>query len=375
MTTRIPVLYCIDALARGGTELQLTGLIDRLDRTRFEPHLLTMRNEDESLIPQDCPHLELRVHSLASRQSAAALARTISYLRRHRIRVVQTFFQDATIFGALAARLAGVPVRLVSFRDLGFWRTPAQDRNMRIAYRVATGFVANSRAVREHFCAGNNLCPSKFVVIPNGLDVSRFTFREPIDAPKIVGLLGNLNREVKRPDLFIEAAGVLAPRYPELRWELIGDGHLRPGLEARVKELGIAEKVIFHGRVDDVSPLLNTWDVGVLCSDSEGFANAILEYMLCGCAVVATETGGNPEMITQEETGLLVPCGSAGSLTSALDLLLRDYVRRRRYVIAAHTEVKRRYSWEGCVNAHEDMYERALTGSSNRTRSSVIAEA
>jgi len=353
---RIPVLFGIDAMARGGTELQLSGLIDRLDRTRFAPHLLTLRNREASLVPTDCAHLDVRVSTLVSPHATRELVRTVRYLRCHRIAVVQTFFQDSTLFGGLAARLAGVPLRLVSFRDLGFWRTPGQETALRAVYRLANGFVANSAAVRDHFCERDRLDPARFTVIPNGLDVARFTFRPPEDRPRVVGILGNLNRTVKRIDLFVESAGLLAPRYPDVRWEVVGDGHLRPELEARAAALGLGDRMVFHGQLAGVEGVLGRWDVGVLCSDTEGFSNALLEYMLSGCAAVATDVGGNREAIHHDATGVLVPPGDAPALAAGLERLLSVDGLARRLAVVARTEAERRYSWEACVAAHEALY-------------------
>lgn len=353
---RVPVLFCIDAMALGGTELQLRGLIDRLDRTRFEPHLLTLCNRDVSLIPQDCAHLDLQITALARPHTLRQLLQTVRYLRAHRIRVVQTFFQDATMFCASAAWLARVPMRLVSFRDLGFWRTPGQVRALRAAYALATGFVANSEAVREHFCEVDGLDRERFTVIPNGLDAARIAFRPPATPPRIVGALGNLNREVKRMDLLVEAAGRLTARYPDVCWEIVGDGRLRPGLEARARALGLADRLKFHGQLRDAVDVIGRWDIGVLCSDSEGFSNAILEYMLSGCTVVATNVGGNREAIRNGENGCLVPPGDVGALADALERLLSGGDLAQRLAVAARARTETEYSWDVCLAAYAKLY-------------------
>jgi glycosyltransferase involved in cell wall biosynthesis len=360
---RIGVLFGIDSMACGGTELQLRGLIDRLDRTRFEPHLLTLRPQDVSLLPPDCSHLALDVPALARPAALAELLRAADYMRRHRVSVVQTFFQDSTIFGLPAARLAGVAARLASFRDLGFWRTPAQERTLRAVYRLATGFVVNSAAVLDHFHQADGLDPGRFTVIPNGVDVARFPFRPPAVRPLTVGMLGNLNREVKRVDLFVEAAGLLAARYPDVRWEVVGDGHLRQGMESRAEALGLKSKVLWHGQISDVVDVLGRWDIGVLCSDSEGFSNAVLEYMLCGCAVVATDVGGNREAIRPGQTGELVPPGQFVALAGCLERLLQTEGMARALAEAARQDAETRYSWGGCVAAHEELYRRITTAS------------
>ncbi len=116
----VKILYCIDNLLRGGTELQLIGLIERLNPEEYAPYLLTIRASDPALTPKNCTHLAWNVSSLFSISGALALIKLIWFLRTEKISIVQTFFQDSTLFGGLAAFIARVPVRLACFRDLGF---------------------------------------------------------------------------------------------------------------------------------------------------------------------------------------------------------------------------------------------------------------
>ena len=289
----------------------------------------------------------------------AALAR---YLREHEIAVVQTFFQDPTLLGMLAARLAKVPVRLVSFRDLGFWRTPGQEFLMRRAYPLATGFLANSQAVKHHVCDRDRLSVSRVKVIYNGVDPDRYPFVEHLETEReiAVGIVGNLNREVKRTGLFLRAAARVASRYPEVRWHVIGDGELRPRYEALAASLGIADRTVFAGRIEDVPAYLRRLAVGVICSDSEGFSNALLEYMLCGCAVVATSVGGNLEIVRDGVTGLLVPPRNEIALSSALIRLVEERSTRLMISLKARTMVERDFGWDRCVAEHEEHYRTSL---------------
>jgi glycosyltransferase involved in cell wall biosynthesis len=360
----VGILYCIDGLPpTGGTEKQLAGLLERLDRDRFTPHLCTLRPDIElRALPPDVVHLALDVPKLLSRQAWTAARRLAAHVREHRIAVVQTFFQDATVFGLWSARLAGVPVRLASFRDLGFWRTPRVELLMRRSYPLATAFVVNSGAVRDHFVAVDGLRPERFHVIPNGLDVAAIPFIAGRDQPPRVVQVGNLNRAVKRADLFVRACAAVRDVVPDARWQLVGDGVLRPALEALARELGVADRVEFLGRRDDVGAVLAGAAVGVNCSDSEGFSNAVLESMLAGCAVVATDVGGNRELVTPDVDGVLVPVDDAAALGAAVARLLRDRALAESLARNARAAVAREFAWETCVARHQDLYERLLTG-------------
>ena len=351
------ILFCIDALVRGGTELQLLGLINRLDRRRYQPHLLTLRPTPEELNPADCPHLAWNVPRLLSPAGLLALWRLVRLLRRERFDVVQTFFQDSTLFGGLAARLAGVPVRLACFRDLGFWRTRKQTLLLHRVYPLMTGFLCNAKVVQENFVAHDGLDPADFTVIYNGIDPAELTWVEHTGPTLQVGLVGNLTRRVKRADLFIRAAARVAREHPGVTFHILGDGHLRPELEALAAGEGLTERLVFAGRISDVAGYLAQLDVGVLCSDSEGFSNALLEYMFKGCAAVATDVGGNTEALKHGQTGLLVPPDDVDALAAALDRMITDVPGRQTMARAARDYVAATFSWDACLREHMAVYE------------------
>ena len=358
----IPVLYCIDALPRGGgTENQVADLVRHLDRQLVVPHVCTLKTYPGTAQQLGCASLDLDVGRLFAPRGLTAVRRLGRFIHENRIAVVQTFFQDATILGGWTAWMAQVPVRLASFRDLGFWRTPRLEFLMRRTYPVMTGFVANSQAVRSHFCDRDGIAPERVAVIPNGLAADEIAFQVRPGPVTDIGIVGNINRPIKRIDLFVEAAGLLAAEFPRLRWHLLGDGHLRPQLENRATELGIADRTVFAGRVADIPGYLQRLQIGVLCSDSEGFSNAILEYMAAGAAVVATDVGGNAEAVVSEETGILVRPGDAYALAAGLRRVLNDDDLRLRLAARARERVVAQYSWDRCVERHVALYRRSLT--------------
>lgn len=362
----IRILYAIDSLVRGGTELQLAGLIDRLDRRCCAPNLLTIRPSDPALSPANCPHLAWQVPRLLAPGGVHAVGELVRYLRRERIDVVQTFFQDSTVIAGLAARMAGVPVRLASFRDLGFWRTRAQEVLLHRIYPLMTGYLCNAEIVRDHVIRRDAIDPLKILVVRNGVDVESMPWAAPRDPVRRIGIVGNLTRRVKRTDLFLEAAARVMKILPEITYHVIGDGHLRGEFEDLARSLGIAESVVFTGRLDDVPGYLETLDVGVICSDSEGLSNALLEYMLKGVATVATAVGGNPELVVHDETGLLVPPGNAEALAAAMVRLAGASELRKFLSRNARRRIEQTFSWERCVADHTQVYARQLEAAGKR---------
>ncbi len=353
----LKILYVIDGLGRGGTELQLTGLIDRLDRRRFVPYLCTLNDFDLKLAPADCPHLNWKVPHLLSANGLTSAWRLSRFLKEKRFAVVQTFFQDSTILGGVAARIAGTPIRLACFRDLGFWRTRKKDFLLHRIYPMMTGFIANAAIVRDHFAQYDGLSRDAIRVIYNGIDLNKLQWTEHEGPTLNVGIVGNLNRRVKRTDLFLRAAGQVSRKYPQITWHVLGEGQFRAEYEELAVHEGLRDRVIFTGNIENVTDYLRKLQVGVLCSDSEGFSNALLEYMQCGCAAIATRVGGNPEAIIDGLTGLLVPPNNANALVGSLISLIENVPLRRELAAAARVHVSSRFGWNQCVAEHEAIYE------------------
>lgn len=358
----IKVLYCIDKLIHGGTELQLAGLISRLDRSVYRPYLLTIRETDTNLIPDGVVHLEWNVSKLASWSGLKQLYALTRWLRSEKISIVQTYFQDSTLFAGIAAWLARVPVRIVCFRDLGFWQNPQQNHALKIVYSLMTGCICNADIIKVYFHQAFGVSSSKIKVIRNGLDTSKAALIVEAQSVNDIVIVGNMTRQVKRIDLFIAAAAIVAKEYPEIRWHILGDGRLRPELEKMAYDLGLsAGSIIFAGRRADVTAYLENMDIGVLCSDSEGLSNALLEYMLAGLPVVATDVGGNPELLIDGKTGLLVPSDNKKALANALISIIKDKALRQQLAKSGQNKVKQEYSWQGSVERYESYYQEALT--------------
>lgn len=356
----VKILYCIDSLVRGGTELQLIGLIERLDRNKYTPYLLTIRESDRSLVPADCHHLEWLVPSLISIDGIRSAIKLTEFLKSENISIVQTFFQDSTIFAGIAARLAKVPVRLASFRDMGFWHTGTQGFVLKRIYSLMTGYVCNADIIKQHFSSRFDINENQIVVIRNGIETDKLTYTEHSGDTLDVGIVGNMTRHVKRMDLFIGAAAIVAKRFPKIQWHIIGDGHLIDQLKSDAKSKGIGHCCHFLGRIADVSRYLEKLQVGVICSDSEGLSNAVLEYMFKGVTAVVTDVGGNPELVADGKTGLLVPPGDEQALADALIKLIEDNGLRATLAKTAREYVENEYGWTQCLTNHDNYYQHQL---------------
>lgn len=160
--------------------------------------------------------------------------------------------------------------------------------------------------------------------------------------PERVPLIGTVAALVDHKDhwTFLEAAARLVRGDPPTPFAgahflIVGDGPLRPGLEARASALGLSGRVHFAGFRDDVPAILPALDVLLFTSKEEGLGSSILEAWACGVPVVATAAGGIPELVQDGETGLLAPVGDAAALARAVERVLSTPSLRAALVAAA----------------------------------------
>jgi glycosyltransferase involved in cell wall biosynthesis len=372
---RIPIAVVLTSFDPGGTERQMTELIARLDRDRFEVHAACFRREGHWL-----PRVERSAASVAtfpirsfrSPATAAQLVGFAAWCRRRRIAVVQACDFYANVFGLAGAALARVPVRIGSRRDLVLpGRSSGQHRLQRHAYRLAHRVIANSRAAAAQLAA-EGVAEARIAVIPNGIDLSRYphprtskpSTRRPSGPSDLRTLttVANLRAE-KGHDVLLSAAAIVCSAYPDLRVQLVGAGPMRAALEQQARDLGIEEKVIFCGHREDVPELLAASDLFVLPSQSEAFPNGLVEAMAAGLPSIASDVGGIPELVQHGRNGLLVPPGDVAALAAALVRLLDDADYARRLGDAARDTIETRYSFERMVTAFEQLYLSELAGS------------
>ena len=143
---------------------------------------------------------------------------------------------------------------------------------------------------------------------------------------------------------------------PETRFAIVGDGPLRGSLEGLSRELGIASRVAFFGEQTDIASYISTLDIAALVSEAEGCSNSILEAMALGKPVVATDVGGNRELVEQGKTGILVPLGDAETVANAILSLIREPETARMMGKLARDKVTTSFSVDTMVRQYETLY-------------------
>lgn len=372
---KIVIVYMIDFLATregvtGGTEKQLMETISNLDRSKFRPILICL--QEFLTIPAwenlNCEKHILHVYSLLSFNCFRSLFSFTQFLKRNSADIVQTFFFDSTLFGTIAARLARVTCVIASRRDMGFWYNKKILRIFKISNYFIDKFLVNSNAIKSFLSTHENIPTKSIEVIYNGIDLKLIDDSQPTCLNRefadiksndlIVGLVANFNRSVKRVDLFIKSASDLLSRMKNknVKFFILGGGKYEKELKLMASDLNIEKHVIFAGTRNNAIPYIKAFNVGVLTSDSEGFSNVILEYMAAGIPVVATNIGGNTEIVVNGETGILVPTGDYKKIADAINTLLSDKEKRLSMGMNARKIIQTKFDWAIKINEVENYY-------------------
>ena len=364
-----PVLLLSQELGQGGTERQTVEFAKGLDRSRFSVHVGCFYSDgfrSTELISLGIPILQLSIPRWPSFWMAGGAWRLVRYIRRHRIRLVHTFDTPMNCFAAPIARTFGVPVVLSSQRASRDLTLRWERAVLRLTDRLADAVIVNCGAVRRHLIDDEGVRPEQLRLCHNGLDTVRFRLltkhRPPplSDASLVVGVVCALRAEKGLPTLLQAFASVLAGAPVSwrsgLRLAVIGSGPMRAPLESLTVQLGIRDRCHFEPSTPHVEVWLQAIDIFVLPSLSEALSNALMEAMACGCAVVASRVGGNPELVSEGVTGFTFEPGDATALADRIEKLAANEELRSRLGAAAADFVRRGFSLEQSARRMEEIY-------------------
>jgi len=352
----VRIAYIIDHLPRGGTEIQLAELIQRLDKKKFEPSLILLRDKQgESLHKTlDCRNLVLNINHARDILVTRGLWDLFFYLKRNNVQIVQTFFPDATLVGVLGARMASVPCIIISRRDIGTWHRKNDRLKFHITNKLAHHWVVNSHAVRRYLMHRESVADANIKVIPNGISYEMFR-RKTRDKPvQTIGVISNFNRYVKRLDVFLRAMEIIARKYESVRFVVIGNIELKHW-NTDVSE-DVLNRFVFTGSTSNIHAYLPEIDIGINCSDSEGFSNVVLEYMASSIPCVCTDCDGNREIVQDGWNGYLFPPGDHEALAARVSRLIEDGELRNRFIQASLGKIKDTFDWSRVVQEYENYY-------------------
>lgn len=365
------LLVVSDEMEVGGSQRQIAYLLGGLDRARWQPELLFFRNP--SHLVDELRRQGITVHHLPKRGrfDLRFVLGYASLLRRNRYDLVHAFSMTAELWTLIARQLAwpAPKSRLVSsVRGLyltepdWFWRIK------RRIFKGSAAIIANAKAGAAAAASRSGVARERFDVIPNGIlpieplaESQRQTLRESlaISAGRTLGLfVGRLVMQKNVPCLLRALARMPAADRPYM--VLAGDGPLRAEIESARLQLGLQDDVRLLGERTDARQLMGAADFLVLPSAYEGMSNVVMEAMASGCPVLASDVGGNPELVEDETTGLLFHSDDDQALALQLSRLSSDPALRTRLTAQALQRMHTLYSVDSLVRSTVAVYDRCL---------------
>ena len=361
------VVHLVGDLIRGGTEGQCARVAMGLAQAGLPHRIAAFHRRGYFLDAAEAacgPVCELAIRHAVRWATALEVRRFARWLRQERVDLLHAWDADAAIFGQFAARMAGVQW-VTSRRDLGQiyprWKTAL----MRRADRCAVRTVANAEAVRDHFVRAG-WPADKFAVLPNLLDVDEFDVLAAQPFPQAdrlptgprLAVVNRLDPE-KNTGLLIAALPLVRQHMPAAALVVAGAGPEEAELKQKAAALGLAEAVCFLGETPAVPALLRLCQAGALVpSRNEGLSNTLLEYMAAGLPALATDCGGNRELIQDGVTGRLVArAASPAEVAAAWVDLLRDRPRAAHMGRAGRAVVERNHARGPVLEKFRRFYE------------------
>jgi len=353
-TKKLKILLLINNLKIGGAEIVFIKLSEYLKKLGYPTFLAITKepelNSGDFLIPGA---ITLPIHNLLDIEG---YRRIIKFIKQNEIDIIYSTLDYANIISRTIKIF--LPSLRVFIRESG----TADRKTIKLKFLdiilnlFCNKIIAVSEEVRKTLIAYQPFCKNKIMVINNGIEITMSeedvlkNIEEKRGDKLTILSVGNMNSENKNQMGLINAMYELTKSNPakNITLELIGDGFLRGILEARVKALGLENKIFFIGQVDhkEINKFYLSADLFIINSKKEGLSNALLEAMSFGLPVISTKTGGAKEVVINGESGFLIEGGDRKALIDRINKLFDNLILRRKMGIAAYKTIKTNYLLE-----------------------------
>jgi glycosyltransferase involved in cell wall biosynthesis len=362
---KITVLFIIKPERGAGAELVLVEAAKRLNPDRFRVICGLLTPDTEQIIPAQLRTVDFWMPGLNGWVWLRFFFHLCWVIYRHSVDAIHVNSYVPGNYTRLAAALMQVPIVIDHWH--GFTRF---NRKRRLICRALARFtdlsLAVSQGVKDYLVKEIGLDPDKVRVVSNGVNIAAIDTARPSpevrrelglsEGAQVIGLVGRLDHWGKGHNELFTAMASLKDRYP-VHALIVGGGRREAEVKQMVAGLGLAGQVHFLGSRRDVPDLLQAMDIFVLPSYSEGVSLALLEAMAAGLPVIATAVGGNPEVVTDGATGLLIPPRDAAALAQALEQFLSDPSLAKEMGENARRHVETDYSLERLGREINKIYE------------------
>ncbi len=367
----VRIAFCITELDPGGAEWALFHIVSRLDRSAWQPQVYCFSVGGELVERFKEQGIPVKCFGATSSRNLKVFSWLTKELREFAPVLVQGFLFHGNIVSRIAGSRAGVLVRLSGHR--------VAEREKKWHLRVDW---LTKRFVHHHVCVSKGVAAyvskkirvaySELTVIPNGIDPNDKVggsgrLRGELGLPpetRILLAVGRLHRQ-KGFRFLLEAFQSMAETFADTHLVIVGEGPERESIEAFIDRNSLSDRVTLTGFRTDLAELMTEADLFVLSSLWEGMPNVLLQAMLKGLPVVATDVEGVSDLITDGVSGRIVKPGSAKDLGAAIHDSLSDSTSSQEMAKNAKVIVVKEFTWERVALEYDRLYKSLIERSEN----------
>jgi sugar transferase (PEP-CTERM/EpsH1 system associated) len=367
MNRPIRIAHVVYKLDVGGLERVVINLMKHLPRGDYDASLYCLKEGGN--LADELENDGYRVHYMykKDRVDYTLFFRIAKLFKREGVEVVHCHNIGAVLYGSVGAKLARTAGTLYTAHG-----TYSANRFGKLRYSrflPVKKVVTVSEQARQAMLSTRQVGPDDVKTLPNGIDTELFNVEIDKrglklelgipDGVPVFGIVARLSPE-KQHSVLLDAMGLLGGTASTSVLVVVGGGPIRAQLEAQAVEAGISDRVFFLGERRDVPRLLKLFDVFVLSSRLEGLSLTLLEAMAAGLPVVATDVGGNAEVVVDGQTGLIVEQGVPQPLAAAMEKIGTNPELAARMGQLGRKRVVEQYSLEAMVRRYDTIYHEIL---------------
>lgn len=366
---KIKILYLIDVFYDfSGAERNLFDVVTHINKETFMPYVFALKTGEGfvAFSKAGIYSKSLNVDRIYGLKGIKTLFYLRRFINKENIDLVVSYHESSDILATTLGILTNVKTTISSRRDLGYRLKRHHILVYKLLNRFFTKIVSVSNAVKETIISRENVPEDRIITIYNGVDYQRticdekYTNDELIELginndKLIIGVLASF-RKIKGIEYFIKAAKLISRSNQKCQFLIIGKSGANQEYESKLEAMIDDEDIVFINFQQNIKKIINTLDIVVSPSLSEGFSNTIIEAMAAGKPVIATNVGGNTEAVVDGETGILVPAADEYALANAINQLITDKPLREAMGNAAQERAKKYFNLSVMIRNTELLY-------------------
>lgn len=381
---KIKVMHVVHSLGNGdGIAQVVSSLVSNMDKERFTVSVCCLVRG--GIFAEQIKNAGIEVNILNGRSEVSlraafsnisAIIKLIHLIRRKRVDILHAHEFFPGTLGRVAAIVARVPLIVLMLHNIDYWKK----WHHRLIDKILAGFtdriVTNSQAVKDDVCAKSGIPEEKFTVIHNGIDLKRFSYgingnglRRELGLKNGEYIIGTVGRWAKQKgyQYLIEASRIVRSIRKDIRFVIVGsDAHhpsesIKDELFSLNDNLNKEDRVVFTGYRPNIPEVISIFDIFVFPSLWEGFGLALVEAMAMGKPIIASKIKPISEIVEHRQTGLLVPCGDAEAIASAVIELIGNKEMAEAMGESGRKHVEDFFSVEVMTKGYEELYQSLYT--------------